>query len=391
MKRLILISLIAVLALSFSAAVAAQEATSAQATESTEQISTQDLGISNPTLLPNSPFYFVKEWARSIRLGFTFNNVKKAELENKFSNEKLVELQKMNENGVTPEKMNKAVESYQKTVEAVKNIVDKIKDNAGNNDQVNKFLDKFTNQQVLQEKILQKLSTQVPQEVAGKIQEAREAHLEKFQQVMTKLETNQTKIVEKLKNALQNGDTTNADVLEKIKEKMPEAIQQKLEGIRATIVGNVIDKVEQRNETNNCPAISKPAPDFCQQGKIKVEKDDKGCITQINCVTGSTSEMSCKELWWLDKNNSVCQQKKFCGAYMYFGLQTFETQEECQKNQGSVEYHCRVGCTGAAISSNMTDFCEKKTSQAACLNPDNSEYKNICIWVINNFHCPVLP
>jgi len=41
----------------------------------------------------------------------------------------------------------------------------------------------------------------------------------------------------------------------------------------------------------------------------------------------------CKNLWWYDSEHSTCQQpKQFCGAYMYQGLQTFETKEACEQN-----------------------------------------------------------
>ena len=38
----------------------------------------------------------------------------------------------------------------------------------------------------------------------------------------------------------------------------------------------------------------------------------------------------CSMKWWFDNNTTVCSQKQFCGAYMYYGLQTFDTQADCQ-------------------------------------------------------------
>jgi hypothetical protein len=38
---------------------------------------------------------------------------------------------------------------------------------------------------------------------------------------------------------------------------------------------------------------------------------------------------SCKNLYWIDNENKSCGQKEFCGAYMYYGLQTFETKNDC--------------------------------------------------------------
>ncbi len=52
---------------------------------------TNDMDVSTPVLLPTSPFYFLKEASRGITSFFTFNPVKKAELEVRFADEKLIE------------------------------------------------------------------------------------------------------------------------------------------------------------------------------------------------------------------------------------------------------------------------------------------------------------
>jgi len=157
-------------------------------------VTAQDLGVSEPTILPNSPFYFLKEWGRGIQSFFTFGQLKKTELEQKFANERLIELKKLVEEGkISQDILEKATEKYQKTMEKVKERADKIKDDATNNEDVNKFLEKFTNQQVLHEKILQKLEEKVPVDVLQKIKDARETHLERFNEVMTKLRGNKEK------------------------------------------------------------------------------------------------------------------------------------------------------------------------------------------------------
>ncbi|MEM7819749.1 MAG: hypothetical protein QXD48_02890 [Candidatus Aenigmatarchaeota archaeon] len=40
-------------------------------------------------------------------------------------------------------------------------------------------------------------------------------------------------------------------------------------------------------------------------------------------------DISCQNLWWFDNDNLECGYKQFCGSYMYYGLQTFKTKEEC--------------------------------------------------------------
>jgi hypothetical protein len=43
---------------------------------------------------------------------------------------------------------------------------------------------------------------------------------------------------------------------------------------------------------------------------------------------------ACETLWWYDNDHQYCQQKKFCGAYIYLGLHTFKTEAECKTALG---------------------------------------------------------
>jgi hypothetical protein len=373
-SKFVLVSALICLGVSLAALSLAEETTSADIVPEA-QISAADLEVSNPVLLPESPFYFLKEWTRRARMAFTFNEIKKAELENKFTNEKLIELKKMTENGASSERIKKATENYQNAIDKIKERTDKIKERASGSEAVNKFLEKFTNQQVLQEKILQKLEGQVPEEAFEKIKEARERHIEKFGEVMQKLEDRQDKIKEKIENALQNGDASNPEILDKIKEKMPDDIREKLEsakeGVRERVNTKLIENAAEKNVDKDCPLILKPAPDFCKNGIIKVKRDPRGCATEFNCLIPSEQRVctqeynpvcgkdgktysnscvaknsnveidykgecgnqnaDCKKLWWFDNQNKTCQQKEFCGAYMYLGLQTFEAKNICEK------------------------------------------------------------
>jgi len=193
---------------------------------SNEEIIAENLEVKEPSLLPDNPFYFLKEWIRNIRMTFTSDETKKADLENKFSNERLVELKKMIENKSNPDVIKKATEKYQEAINKIKERVDKIKENTEEK-KVNSFLEKFTNHQILHQRILEKLEGKVPEEVLEKIKETRERHIEKFSEVMQKLEKNKDKIVERIENIIEKNQTNNR-IIERINQKMPDDVRTKI-------------------------------------------------------------------------------------------------------------------------------------------------------------------
>ena len=206
----------------------AQEVSTEEAINLDENIQAQDLGIGEPKILPDNPLYFSKNWVREIKNALTFNPIKKAELRLKFANEKLIEVKKLIEAKKNPEVIKKATENYQQEVDKIKNQVEKIKEKVKDNPKVESFLDKFIHQQTLHEKLLQRLETQVPPEAFDKIKEAREEHLERFKDVMLKLEDRPEKITENLDRILeeQKGsefkEFKNLEVLKNLEEKVPE-------------------------------------------------------------------------------------------------------------------------------------------------------------------------
>ncbi len=92
--------------------------------EASLSITADDLGVSEPKILPNSPFYFLKNFQRQLRLAFAFNPVKKAELRLQFANEMLVEAQKLAEKTGNQELFQRAVDKYQKQIEKIQNQVE---------------------------------------------------------------------------------------------------------------------------------------------------------------------------------------------------------------------------------------------------------------------------
>lgn len=77
---------------------------------------------------------------------------------------------------------------------------------------------------------------------------------------------------------------------------------------------------------------------LCNETTVSCQ-NHPGCANAINkgndsngCIIWECPTPECKNLYWLDSNSKECGYKQFCGAYMYYGLKTFETKDECVKN-----------------------------------------------------------
>ena len=57
------------------------------------------------------------------------------------------------------------------------------------------------------------------------------------------------------------------------------------------------------------------------------------CLAALAATSGIVNEdnSSCKNLYWIDNTNKNCEQQQFCGMFMYYGLQTFESKTLCEK------------------------------------------------------------
>jgi hypothetical protein len=316
-----------------------------------ENVEASDLGVSEPTLLPDSPFYFLKNWGRGIRVFFTFNSVEKVNLRLRFSAEKLLELRKLAEKTENPEILKKAVENYEKENERIGNRVEKIKEKANENPEVGKFLDKFTKHEILHQKILEKLEVQVPEDTFQRIEQARERHLERFGEVMEKLEEKDM-VQERLEKNFKEikgspfKDLGNLEILKGMEEKAPEQAKEAvkkarenifvnlknrvekmssenqerfknyieniqeseekmeiLEGIKLELRENLqiqgtlnqareslLERVQQREREMSCALINLPGPDFCPKGRIISQRDENGCIIEYKCIIPAETE-----------------------------------------------------------------------------------------------------
>lgn len=243
--------------------------------ETNENIQTQDLGISGLNILPDSPFYFLKNWSRQIQNFFTFNSLAKAELKEKFADEKLMEIKKLIEKNKNQKIIQRGIENYQKSMEELKIAAERIKEKVQENEEIGKFLDKFVHQQILHQIILEKLESQVPTTTAEKIERAIETHLEKFGEVMNKFE-NKDEIQKRLEKNLEKTSASTKETVIKIRDGIMEKIQQ---------------KNTERNATGTCVTLWDPIcgkngktySNSCFSNLAGAEIDYKGKCKEKEC------------------------------------------------------------------------------------------------------------
>jgi len=405
-KTFFLIGLLVVLALGSCLSAFSQE-TPAETTEEVnldEDVQPQDLEVGEPRILPGHPLYFLKNWGRNVRLFFAFRPVTKAQLREKFANEKLMELKKLITLKKNPEIIAKGIENYQGEIEKIKARVEKIKEKAKDNPKVEKFLDKFLHQQTLHQKLLSKLENQVPPEVFQRIKQARERHLERFKDVMLKLEDRREKLTEKLEKVFEKQKGSrykhfkNLEILLELEGKVPEdakeairkaqentlkRLKEKLEAmspedqerfkdyldrisgdkekqleilenlkselkerpkIRERIIEKtrerILKRVKEKLQKLNCPEIEKPAPDFCKEGRIIIKKDEKGCIISFDCIVPAEVKLP-----------EVPQKPRFCITLWnpVCGTDEKTYSNECFAELAGVEVAYKGACKGAEI------------------------------------------
>jgi len=201
LKKTLLIATIFALIFSLGLSVFAKTET---IEEITPDVTEQDLEIKGTS-------WFYNAW-REIKIAFTRDPIKKSELQLQKASAQLLRtklrLEKNPDNEKTEIRLEKANERYNRLVEKINTRIVQIQENNPDKDRLNKFLDKYSDHLLKHQEIMQKLETQVPEDVSAKINARRMLHLEKFSNTMQRLEGKQ-QFAERLKKALQTKTKNN--------------------------------------------------------------------------------------------------------------------------------------------------------------------------------------
>ncbi len=356
MFKKIIVLAIALLVIASTGVVLAQDTTEPETTTTQDEIITaQDLDVSEPNILPDSKFYFLKNWGNALRMALTFGAENKATLNLKIASEKLLEAQRLAEKTNNSQILEKATVLYNERMEKLQENIAKFKESATSSEKVSKFLDKYTKQQMLHTQILEKLEGKVPSSTMEKMVQNRERHLEQFGEVMQKLE-DKAQIQTRLQKGLDSLKETdlkevkNLEVLEQIKERFPSSTQEqvqqsiengllqlkeklqlmplekqeKVEVYLEKIQGSVEKKMEMINNVKNSLPSASALKQKMEALKVRVQNQIQVQTKKDEqIIGGDKDEHGCLG----SAGYTWCEEKEKC-------LRVWEEPCETQQNQG---------------------------------------------------------
>lgn len=133
-----------------------------------EQEDTSIGGVSDPGILPDSPFYFAKGWGRAIRLFLTLDTLEKAEVELRFANEDALAIEELCEKGEC-ELAEKHCENFQERFQRAIQRMEKAKQEGKD---VEALVEKFKENHLRQQQVLARVLEKAPEQAKEGILEA---------------------------------------------------------------------------------------------------------------------------------------------------------------------------------------------------------------------------
>ena len=149
MKRLLIAILIIAMIFVFGGMVFAQE---------NVQIDSEEVSEEGVGLLPDNPFYFLKEWRRGVSRALIFDPVRKAEFELDITNEKARELERLAEREDSNEgSLERASKNYEKAVERLRLRLEGLEENS-ENPNIERLLNQVNERVTSHERVMEGLS-----------------------------------------------------------------------------------------------------------------------------------------------------------------------------------------------------------------------------------------
>lgn len=223
---------------------AADEVTTAD--ETTIEAEAEALGVEVP-----GTFYFLKQFGQNLQKAFTFNPVKKAEIDLQQASEQLVRAKSLSLNSDDPTvqvKIDKALTKYEEKIAAIQAKSDKFRAEAP--ELADKFMDKLTDRQIKQQGLMSKLEDKVSESAWENLNQVRERAMEHYGEVVGKLIEDKEKIAEHMQRAFENQNESDfnrlkhIEILKSLEDKVPEKA-------RAAIMSaqdNILNKFKEESD-----------------------------------------------------------------------------------------------------------------------------------------------
>lgn len=228
-----------------------------------QEVAAEELDITEPGL-----FYWLRNIGWDIQALLTTDPIKKSELKLKKASNQLLRARQLVEKDPDDIRLQERLEnlnkSYEDLVDGIDARIEAFRAENQDDAQLKDFMDKYIAQRLRHQEILEKLGEQVPEAVQERIQEHREEQLEKFGDVMSKLQTNE-ELKERLQEAIGNvkEDITRRlnrfEIIEQIEEKAAPAVRNEIQ--------NRVNEIKQEQ-----PQIIQQLRNKAEELKIMVQE-----------------------------------------------------------------------------------------------------------------------
>ncbi len=218
-----------------------------------ENLSYSDLGVSQPSLLPGNPFYFLKGWWQGVQLFFAFNPQAKAQLLLSDSNEHLAEIKALAAQNAAPTALQQAVNNYDSSWQSLESQVAALQTQQ-NSPASAVLLSQISSTLLKQQKLFDYLSAQVAsnQNAAQSLNAAQKAALQYYGSVVTGFSSGA--VVNALNAAAADQPGTgafknlkNIEVLMKVFNNVPAQAQPAIENVLLNHINQTANQIATLN------------------------------------------------------------------------------------------------------------------------------------------------
>ena len=236
----------------------------------------QALGLNRVGLLPTSPFYFLKEWWRGLKVGWTKDPVKKSEVQLQILSEKMAEVEAIAQKTPKPEVLEKAFGNYEDSMDKLRTRLEALKETS-ENPNIDKLLDRIAEAEVRHFEVLDKILERVPEAII-QVERVRQSINQTLPIIHLKFE-NQEEFMERLENKLQELQPLNSASAGEFRQlRIMETMQEQLQQV---YLGNYSDHIQAK--TNQ---LMERLGDRIQQRIQVLEKQGFSTSTIQNVVDG---------------------------------------------------------------------------------------------------------